>query len=113
MLYDPAAHPRRLTEVIGFTFGKEFRLGPIAHINRHQFRQIRNLEAKPPRGGPERRLGPHPRVLAGADARRPGGAPRPPEPGGDALAVYSRRARRDRRLAGRLFARRLLPGAAG
>ena len=65
------------------------------------------------RGRPERRLESHPCVLAGAVAGQPGGAPRLPDPRGDALAVYPRRARRDRRLPRRLFARRLLPDAAG
>ena len=47
------------------------------------------------RGRPERRLESHPCVLAGAVAGQPGGAPRIPDAGGDALAVYPRRARRD------------------
>ena len=53
-------------------------------------------------------------VRTGGNRRRPtGSALRLPGPGGDALAIYPRRARRDRRLPRRLFARRLLPDAAG
>ena len=65
------------------------------------------------RGGAERRLESDPCVLAGAVAGQPGGPARLPDAGGDALAVHPRRARRDRGLPGRLFARQLLPGAAG
>ena len=56
---------------------------------------------------------PDPRLLAGSLAGQPRGAARLPDAGDDALAIHPRRARSDPGLAGRLFARQFLSGAAG